>query len=139
MPVEYFLRYRGQCYDVGTKLRFKTSKASWARVVEGTIELITHHDVIIRLTDGSSWELCKIWSLDDVIIEIITPVYYTEPVKTYKNNRVCPPMGDIDIGWAWYIIIMLVGTIFNDRILIWIVATVYFFLWKNGFFNGGKK
>ena len=29
-----------------------------------------------------------------------------------------------DVATIWYIIIMVVGTIFNDRLLIWITATV---------------
>lgn len=136
MPVEYFLRYQGKCYDVGTRLRFRTQ---WSSVYEGVIEHITHHHIHLKLIDGRTWELCKIQSLDNVIVEIIEPVYYKELPKVYTSNRVCPPIGDVDIGWVWYIAVMIVGVIFKDRIMIWIVATVYFFLWKNGFLNGGKK
>ena len=55
------------------------------------------------------------------------------------NKRECPPKWDVEIGWIWYIVIMVVGAIFKDRWLIWIGATAYFFLWKSGFLNGGKK
>ena len=43
--------------------------------------------------------------------------------KTYVD---ADKPGTIDNGTAtlWYIIIMLVGAVFNDRLLIWIVATV---------------
>jgi hypothetical protein len=34
---------------------------------------------------------------------------------------------------------MVVGTIFKDRLMIWVFASAVFFLWKNGFLNGGNK
>lgn len=71
-------------------------------------------------------------------IEIINPVYYEEPeplkqpnifLRTKSgswdaHNQVC-------IGLIWYIIIMLVGTIFKDRLMIWVFATIVFFAWKS--------
>ncbi len=136
MPVEYFVRYKGKCYDVGTRLKFKTSK--WCEGLEGTIEWISHNVFYVRLIDGSGRQLSKMYSLDNTIIEIIEPVYYEEKPQEI-DNRVYPSMGDIDIGWVWYILVMIVGVIFNARLLIWIVATVVFFSWKNGLFNGGKN
>jgi len=138
MPVEYFIRFNGQCYDVGTRLRFKNCTASWAIILEGKIEWISHNHFYIRLIDGSGWQLSKVRPLDNIIVEIIEPVYYEEPQKVYVNNRICPPEEDIFVGWLWYIVIMAVGIIFKDRLMIWVFATAYFFLWKNGFF-GGKK
>jgi hypothetical protein len=35
------------------------------------------------------------------------------------------------IAWAWYIFIMVVGTIFYDRIGIWVFASVLFFNYRN--------
>jgi hypothetical protein len=137
MPVEYFLRYKGKCYDIGTKLKFKvpTSRS----VKEGSIEWISHNKIYIRLTDGSSWELSKMWSLDNTIIEIVDPIYYEEPPSVYTHGKVYPSEEELFIGLVWYIVIMLLGFIFRDRWTIWIVATAIFLLWKNGFFNGGKK
>ena len=140
MPVEYFVRYQGERYDVGTQLKFRTS--SWGTILEGKIEWISHNHVGIRLTDGGFWRLSKTRSLDNTIVEIIEPVYYEEPQIEYKQGLrggVCPPEGDVFVGWVWYIAIMLVGAIFKDRFAIWVFATAVFFLWKNGFFNGGRK
>jgi len=139
MPVEYFIRFQGKCYDVGTRLKFKRSTAKWERVLEGKIEWIGRHVFYIRLTDGCGCELSKVWPLDNIIIEIIEPVYYEEPQKVYVRGGPCPPEGELFVGWVWYIVIMLVGIIFKDRFAIWVFATVVFFLWKNGFLNGGKK
>ena len=139
MPVEYFIRYQGMCYDVGTKIKFKPSY--WGEPLVGEIDLISHNIFYIRLADGSRWKLSKIHSLDNTIVEILEPVYYKEPPMEYVRGirgEVCPPEDEIFVGWVWYILIMVVGTIFKDRLTIWIFASAVFFLWKNGLLNGGK-
>ena len=137
MPVEYFIRFQGKCYDVGTRLRFKYISS----IMEGKIEWISHNVFYIRLIDGTGWQLSKVWPLENTIIEIIEPVYYKEPQVEYTygiSGGVCPPEEEIFIGWIWYIVIMLVGTIFKDRLMIWVFTSAVSFLWKNGFL-GGKK
>ena len=135
MPVEYFLKYKGQCYDVGTRLKFK--HCGYEK--EGQIEWFINNHVGIRLTDGSIWSISMIWGLDNTITEIIEPVYYMEPQSKKVYGGPLPSDDDLFVGWVWYIVIMLVGTIFRDRLTIWVFATAIFFLWKNGFFNGGSK
>lgn len=139
MPVEYFVRYKGQRYDVGTKLKFVIGTGIFQTIHEGTIEWIDHYSVYIRLVDGRGWELSKLFGLENTIVEIVKPVYYIEPPKKPVKGGPLPSEDAIFVGWAWYIIIMAVGLIFNDRWLIWFWATLIFFNWKNGFFNGGKK
>lgn len=139
MPVEYFLRYNGQCYDVGTRLKFQTSAAPYASVLEGKIEWISHNHIYIRLTDGSGRKLSKMHHLDSLIVEIIDPVYYQEPSRKPIRGGPRPPEDDVFVGWVWYIVIMLVGVIFKDRLTIWVFSTAVFFLWKNGCLNGGNK
>ena len=129
--VEYFLRYKGQCYDVGTKLKF----SFYGTIQEGVIEWFSHNHLYIRLIDGSGLLLSKVWSLDNTIIEIIEPVQYVElPQKAVKGGA-SPSYDDAFYGGIFYVIVMVVGVIFEARWLIWISATVIFFLWKNGFFN----
>ena len=116
MPVEYFVRFQGKCYDVGTRFKFRTGSAAWASILEGTIESISHNIVFIRLTDGGSYQLSKIWGLENTIVEIIEPIYYEEPAVEYKRGirgGVCPPEDEIFIGWVWYIVIMAVAFIFK--------------------------
>ena len=142
MPVEYFIRFQGKCYDVGTKLRFRTQSASWASILEGKIEWISHNVFYIRLTDGGGWQLSKTFGLENTIVEIIEPVYYKEPPVEYVRGLrggACPPEDEIFVSWVWYILIMVVGVIFKDRLMIWVFVSAVFFLWKNGFFNGGSK
>ena len=129
MPVEYFLRYQGKCYDVGTKLKF----TFYGTTQEGTIELISHNHVYIRTTNGTILQLSKTLPLDNAIIEIIDPVYCEEPQQQHQvNSGVIPSINDVFVGWVWYLVIMVVGVIFKDRWAIWIFATIIFFTWKNG-------
>lgn len=141
MPIENFLRFEGKCYDVGTKLKF------YARIHQinvgieiGVIKRFDNGTVYIESDDGFiyyySTMLCN--NMFDCIIEILEPVYYVPKEDTMSDHRTRPAPWDVEIGWIWYIIIMVVGTIFNDRLLIWIVATAIFFLWKSGRLGGQK-
>lgn len=134
MPIEYCIKYQGQCYDVGTRLKFYRSGIMWTDPIAGTVEKFVNSYVFIKGDDGHLYEFSIIRqeSFEKIIVEIIEPVYYQEPAKVTKHKEAVPPEEDIFIGWVWYIIIMLVGVIFKDRLSIWITATVIFFLWKNG-------
>lgn len=35
------------------------------------------------------------------------------------------------IGWIWYIFLMTISVIFNDRIVLWIIISVVFFSWRS--------
>lgn len=46
--------------------------------------------------------------------------------KTFQDK-------DIDglfVGWIWYVFLMVVSTIFKDRIGLWILFTIVFFCWR---------
>lgn len=71
-------------------------------------------------------------------IEIVKPVYYQEPEPPKPQNIFLrtgsgswDAHNEVCVGLIWYIIIMLVGVIFQDRLIIWISATIMFFLWKS--------
>lgn len=142
MPVEYFIRYKGLFYDVGTRLKFKAySYGYYCGIKEGVIEKFINTTAFIRGDDGVLYEYSTTkWlvDFDKVIIEIIEPVYYAPEEISSTNNQSRPTPWDVEIGWIWYVLIMVVGAIFKDRLLIWLLATTVFFLWKNGKL-GGKK
>lgn len=135
MPVEYFLRYKDKCYDVGTMLRFKHNLCTYV----GTIQRFTHNGMWLVVQTGDEYYLSRVTSLDSVILEIVIPVYYAETTITYVNTRESPDEDNMFIGWVWYVVIMLGALIFKDCLLIWFFTTIVFFLWKHGFLNGGKK
>ena len=136
MPVEQFIRYKGLFYDVGTKLRINRYG-----IKEGEIEKFIGGTAYIRFTDGSLESYSTMPNMidfDKLIVEIIKPVYWIPNELNLVDNQNRTAPWDVEIGWIWYIIIMVVGTIFNDRLLIWVVATTIFFLWKNGKLGGNK-
>ena len=140
MPIEYFVRYQGKCYDVGTKVRFYKHGDSYIPPINGEVEKFIKGWVYIRGENGVLYSFKPISrNFDCIIVEILEPVYYEEPPKTNVRKGVYPSENDIFIGWVWYILIMVVGTIFNARLLIWVVATAVFFSWKNGLLKGDDK
>ena len=125
-----YLKYKGKLYDVGTRARINTAR---------------YGERIMTLKEGGVTGLqfdCDCYAfpvrcgMDNIIIEIVEPVEVKMPEPPPTNNA--PPEWDVEEGWVWYIIVMAFGEMFNDRLLIWICATVFFFLWKNGII-GGKK
>ena len=126
-----YLYFKGKYYDVGTKVLIKTQ---WSGIQEATFVGWGTWPFRGEKVSDSYYS----WETEKYIVKIIEPVEVVlQP--TNANDRKRPPSWEIENGWIWYILIMLVGSIFNARWLIWIVATIYFFSWKNGFLNGGKK
>ena len=74
------------------------------------------------------------------ILEIVEPHYYRPEGRNvtawdkFKSGGGDAPV-DTFHGTLWYIVIMVVGTIFKARIGIWIVSTIIYFLWKYGYLN----
>ena len=66
-------------------------------------------------------------------INDIIEVYNDGHYNGFERKKVVPKDSEIlklSIGWIWYIIIMAILTIFNDRIIGWIAASVIFFSWR---------
>lgn len=121
-----YLEYNGKKYDVGTKV--KTKGGDILMVERGGvtgIQLRNHnYSIPIRACTAN------------IIVEIVEPVEVRTPL-VYSSGRTPPVV--TDIGWIWYIVIMVGGAFFYERLLVWTFATIYFVLWLKGFFNGGKK
>jgi hypothetical protein len=135
-----YMKYKGQYYDKGTRVKIKGPRG----VVKATFVGWKYRCRGCFVADsGSYFDLYDNYDFSAVnqyIEEIIEPVYPNlQPVTTSTNEREKPPSWDVEVGWIWYIVIMLVLTIFKARWLGWIATTVIFFGWKNGFLNGGKK
>ena len=135
---KHCLEHNGKCYDIGTKIEFtfKTSQPLGTTLIGVLAQCETTANHLVVNVSGYDRMFIK---SEFIIVNIIEPVYTAPPEVIVKNKQSCPPSWDIEVGWVWYILIMLIGTIFKDRWIIWIFATLYFFAWKNGSFNGGKK
>lgn len=136
-----YMKYQGKYYDKGTKVMIKGPNGP----VQATFVGWRYEGKNCFVAEsGSYFDLYSNYNFSGVnkfIVEIIEPVYPDLHcvVTTKTTERDKPPSWDVEVGWIWYVVIMLVGTIFKDRFLIWGFATAVFFLWKNGFLNGGKK
>lgn len=126
--LNWYLYYKGQYYDVGTKVKIKDK-----------------HNHIITTTymgGGSYRPYVFFYSLgkpETYIVEIVEPVYYVpQQEEAPKKASIFTRTGsgswnshdDVFHGLLLYIAVMLGGIIFKDRWLIWITATLIFFGWK---------
>ena len=124
-----YLYYKGQYYDVGTVVKIQTT---WNGIQEATFRGWGPQGGFWRdgITDKCYW-----FETEKYIVEIVKPVY-PKNIVISSDNTDKPSPWDIEIGWIWYIIIMIVGTIFKDRLIIWVFASAVFFLWKSGKLGG---
>ena len=127
--VPYF-EFNGKCYGIGTKVLLKdefhgTGKAE----VVGFNRLF--RPIYVGIEPGFDYEISDVFSIPSSrILEII------EPVEVFpKNNETLycapgyPSQGEVQIGWVWYIAIMLLLSIFEDRIFGWCCVTLFFWMW----------
>lgn len=131
MTVRY-LKYKGVYYDVGTKVKVKTK---FSGIKEATFVGWSQRG----FAGDGVWENYYYFNADKDVVEIIEPVYPKDVVWVKDDDRELPSYRAIDFGWVIYIVVMIGGIFFYDRWLIWIGATLLFFLWKNGFLGGKKK
>lgn len=135
-----YMKYQGQYYDVGTKVMIKGPRGpvkatfmGWRYQSRGCFE--AESGSIFDLYDKYTYDAANIFILE--IIEPVQPQIQAVPSKT--DNRDKPPSWDVEVGWIWYIAIMVILAFFKARWIGWIAATIIFFGWKGGFFNNKKK
>ena len=150
----YFL-YKGTAYGKGTKvlLAEKTKPMiSFPLGSEQNIEEIKNkphifnngfadgrYNFIWNECEGNKWDYkyhtrsqVFINDPDEEIAKIIEPVYIKIVPWQEKsiNNMISGELhSDVFGGCLIYIVIMLVGAIFNARWMIWIFATIIFIIW----------
>ena len=139
-----YMKYNGEYYDVGTICKIKGHRGpvlvrflGWKYANRWCFEAVEkeHSPELYNTYDPSG--------VMDYCLEIVIPIKPNLDKKEVSNSNVgiglpereTPPSWDIEVGWIWYIAIMLIATIFKDRVMIWGFATVVFFLWKKGFLS----
>lgn len=129
--ITWYLFYKGTYYDVGTVVKLRTK---WGKEIITTFRGGREYDGVSRYDFGS------LNPPETYIVEIIKPVYYEPPKRnpskassiwTRTGSGSSAASDEVVIGLIWYIVVMIVGTIFNDRLLIWTFATIAFFAWKS--------
>ena len=126
--------YKGKYYDIGTSVKIKTESGEVLTTFLGCIRDPVYKHVLYYF-DG----LPPRPNFTHLITEIVKPVYYQETfIDESKKANIFIRTGsgswnshdDVFHGLLLYIMVMIGGIIFNDRWLIWIVATIIFFGWK---------
>ncbi len=125
--MEHYFEYKGKRYGVGTRVRLR-GIYSW-ETTEKVFQKRTG-DMLTFVNDRGNGESFFANKAENHILDIIEESQ--DVVCETQTQQKCPPSWNVEIGWVWYIIIMVVGAIFKDRWLIWIAATAFFFAWKNG-------
>jgi hypothetical protein len=138
MPVEYFIRFQGKRYDVGTTLKFYPYGHTWFTPMTGVIEEFIGTACFIRGDDGKIYTFSTVCQENGhkAIVEIINPIYYVE--KREIGNGGCLPSWKVEGALIWYIIIMMVGALFKARLLIWVIVSIFFFAWAIGRFKNNN-
>lgn len=133
---EYF-EYKGVKYGIGTRVLAKDLCYGSSEAV-----FVGWKNFGSFKSDKPTMSRITVNDIDTNIIKIIDPVYWAPPEEENaqeKKGNIFTRTGsgswqsadEIAYGLIWYIVIMVVGTIFNDRWLIWIAATITFFTWKS--------
>ena len=112
-------KYDGKTYALGAKvkIKYKNQIVDAYYVGNGTNGAVFKYNNILFHSN-----------IND-IIEVYNDGHY----NGFERKKVVPKDSEIlklSIGWIWYIIIMAILTIFNDRIIGWIAASVIFFSWR---------
>jgi len=136
--------YRGNKYYIGTKVKpskqfFK--KHDYSDVILTVIQHITSesesgntmHEYVVQLSKRPKFYTGDLITTiyfppDNWIEEIIQEATTPPEIKPefYKDKEVDGVMD----GWLTYIVVMLLGSIFYIRFIIWIAASIVFFRWR---------
>lgn len=125
--------YKNKCYHNGTKILFNGKC-----ILNGNEVFLNNVIVSFMYSQGkykyikynNNVYMCPWQSFEKSIVKIVTDENKAPPVKAKEEFYWTDSMIAKTI---WYVLIMLIATIFHERIGIWILATVvwYFSTFKN--------
>ena len=136
---DYFV-YNNCKYGAGTIVQLKMldvyTKSFY--YIEAVFRYVLDDNQYVLTANGE----LKVFGTDaffNILTCVLTPVQYVNSAKQnkipQKKKATFSEELNIDglfIAWIWYIFIMLVGTIFFGRIIIWITASAIFFNYRKG-------
>lgn len=134
MKCNYFVR-NGIQYSSGTMIRLycynhiiHTVQLKNAIFVEYDNENKTY----IVLIDGKKSEYEENY-FNMMFCDIITESNTHKNATSNKEKSFADELNidGLGLAWVWYIFIMLVAVIFYDRIVIWVVASIVFFQYRD--------
>ena len=142
--MKQYFEFKGVQYGVGTVAKVpRILDTRWlsreqimeeAEFVGGSVFVFKNVNGSINLYESSGHLSGKY----EQYIEIIKPIYYQEPAPPPQQNIFLrtksgswDAYNEVCVGLIWYIAIMLFATMFNARLLIWVIATIVYFSWKS--------
>lgn len=141
MKQDYFI-YKGHKYNAGTIIKIRQYDSIAYRPYETEAIFIScdpQKDKYEFKAKGHTYYYPK--SMFDNILLGVTNQLDTScisvPQEQYNQKNKNPPLEkelNVDgllIAWIWYIFIMIIATIFNGNIVIWMVVSVVFFRYRN--------
>jgi hypothetical protein len=143
-----YMKFKGEYYDKGTicKIKGRHGEPKLVRFKGWHLNNAYQNFELINENDYGIYDNYSYSGVNDYCLEIVMPVKpdLESPEKQNSGGfglpeREKPGSWKIEVAWIWYVLIMLIGTIFKDRVMIWAFTTIVFFLWKNGFLRGRKK
>lgn len=125
MRFQNYFEYEGKKYYTGTVMIVH----NWKARQEATfICYDTEQDLYIYQIEQCKCRMHEDGFYDS-IIEITDRVNNWVHIPKEKMRKECHIDG-LMYGWVWYIFLMVVSTIFNDRIGLWIIWSVVFFAYR---------
>ena len=126
MKQDYFV-VDGKKYYTGTV--FITRDNMWRETEASFICYDTDHKEYIFYIQG-----CRYRDRNELFWQRFIAV--TDKVDGNVRTPAAKTMNDMQIegmfiGWVWYVFLMLISTIFNDAIGLWILISVVFFSWRS--------
>jgi hypothetical protein len=131
--------YHGETYNLNSVVRLsKEAKKFLGSDFECT--QIVQHEItnenkerwgyVVRRSSEKIWHVFTTVSPEQLIEEIVTPAgprKENNKVEYFKDGEVkgVPQM------WVYYILAMIVATLFNDRIMMWYIFSIIFFVWRD--------
>ena len=135
MIQEYFI-YNGQKYNAGTVIFIKRFNV-YSRSLYNAKAIFQYYNVdnkTYAIQIDNKTEFCSEENFNRDFCGVYGEIKnhnngYTSPKQcTFKNEL---EIDGLFLAWIWYVFIMVIALIFNDRIAIWILTSVIFFNYRN--------
>lgn len=136
MKQEYFI-YNGNSYPSGTVVYLQIVSVQ-ARCVYNEKATFLYYDTDVEEYVFEIWGQKRTYSKEfaERNIKGIYDSNKTTSLDSKQHPNECTFSDELNIdglfiAWIWYIFIMVIATLFYDRIAIWIFASIMFFLYRN--------
>ncbi len=132
----HYFEYKGIKYAAGTRLKYKSSTYGIQTYTFNGAEYCSE----FIPDDERVQKVLSYRARTDCIVEIIEPVFYDEKNQK-KSEKFQNDNSDmtIETAFLFYVIIMVVGTVFKIKWVVWVLTTIGFAIWRAWFLLKKKR